>query len=157
MELCPLQRHSPGHDQADVAAAQDHHVPAGHQPLHIHQPLGGTGGIDARRAAAGDVQGPPGPLPAAHGQDHRIGAELHQARLPARQRQHPVRRQVQHHGVQQVRDVQLPDLAGKPPGVLRPGKLPGEGVQAEARVDALVQNAAQLPVPLDDQQLSASA
>lgn len=95
----------------------------------------------------------PGPLPAAHGQNHRIGADLHESRFPARHRQHPVPGQVQHHGVQQIRNLQLPDLVREPPGVFRPGKLLGKGVQAEARVDALVQNTAQLPVPLEDQQI----
>ena len=32
--------------------------------------------VNARRAVAGDVQRAPGPLPAAHGQNHRIGADL---------------------------------------------------------------------------------
>ena len=58
-----LQRHAAGHDKSDIAATQDHHIPAGHEALHIHQTLGRTGGIDARRAGAGDVQRTTGGAP----------------------------------------------------------------------------------------------
>ena len=35
----------------------------GHKALYIHQALGGSGGVDARRAVAGDVQCAPGAAP----------------------------------------------------------------------------------------------
>ena len=135
-----LQRHAPGHNEADVAAAQDHHIPAGHEALHIHQTLGRTGGINARRAGAGDVQRTTGALPAAHGQNDGLRLNLHEARLPAGDGQHPVRGQVQHHGTRQTGDVQLPELPHILSGVLRAGELPAEGMQTKARMDTLIQN-----------------
>ena len=42
-------------------------------------------------------------------------------------------------------------LFNKATCVLRPGQLLTEGVQAEARVDTLVEDAAQLLIPLDDE------
>ena len=62
-----------------------------------------------------------------------------------------IRRQIQHHGVQLVGDIQLLHLPDEPSGVFRTGQLLLKGVQAEAVVDALVQNAAQFVVPLQDQ------
>ena len=148
-----LQRHAAGHDEADVAAAENHHVPAGHKALHIHQTLGRTGGIDARRAGAGDVQRTTGALPAAHGQNDGLRLNLHEARLPAGDGQHPVRGQVQHHGARQTGDVQLPELPHILSGVLRAGELPAEGMQAKACMDTLIQNTAQLPIPLDEEDI----
>ena len=62
--------------------------PAGRGPP-IHGPLGRTGGINARRAGAGDVQRTTGALPAAHGQNDGLRLNLHEARLPAGDGQHP--------------------------------------------------------------------
>ena len=61
--------------------------------------------------------------------------------------------QVQHHGVQLVGDTELLRLLNEAGRVLGAGQLLLEGVQAEAVVDALVQNAAQLVVPLEDEQV----
>ena len=80
--LGPFQRHPAGHDQADIAGAQDHHPAPGQIPFHIHQPLGRACRIDAGGAVAGNVQRTAGPLPAAHGQHHRLGVQLEQAVLP---------------------------------------------------------------------------
>ena len=77
--LGPLQGHAPGHDQADIAAAQDDHSAPRQEALDVHQPLGRTGRVNARRAEARDVQRAPAPLPAAHGQDDGGGFDFNQA------------------------------------------------------------------------------
>ena len=64
------------------------------------------------------------------------------------------RRHVQHHRVGQDADGGAAKHFNEPPSVLRPGQLLLEVVQAEAVVDALVQNAAQLAVALQNQNIA---
>ena len=64
-----------------------------------------------------------------------------------------VGRQVQHHGVEFVGDLQLFGHRDKTGGVFGTGEFFLEGVQPKAVVDALVEDAAQLVVPLQDQQV----
>ena len=42
------------HDEADVAGADDHHASTGNAPLDVHEALGKTRGVHARRAGAGN-------------------------------------------------------------------------------------------------------
>ena len=91
VNLRSLQGHAAGHNEANVAAAQNDHIFPGHKALHIHKPLGGSGGVDARRAVAGDVQGAPGPFPAAHSQDHSLCPDLGQSCLRAGDGEHTLR------------------------------------------------------------------
>ena len=151
VDLGALQGHAPGHNKPDVAASEDHHIFSGHKALHIHQALGGTGGIDTRRTVAGDVQRAPGPLPAAHGQNHRLGLDLNEPRLRSGDGKHPVLGKIQHHGAQQIGNVHLLHPVNESPGVLGARQLLAEGVQTEACVDALVEDAPQLLVPLDNE------
>ena len=72
VDLGALQGHAPSHNKSDVAASEDHHIFSGHKALHIHQALGGTGGIDTRRTVAGDVQRAAASFPAAHGEDDSL-------------------------------------------------------------------------------------
>src|SRR5699024_6545042 len=103
--------------------------------------------------AAGDVQSAAGALPAAHGQHHGFGVQLEQAVGAVHGGDGLVGGQVQHHGVELIGDAQLPGLGDVAGGVLGAGQLLPEGVQAKAVVDALVQDAAQFAVPLQDQQV----
>ena len=151
MDLGPLQRHAAGHDETDVAAAQDDHVFAGQIALHVHQPLGGAGAVNAGGPGAGDVQGAPGPLPAAHGQHDGLGLDLNEPRLPSGDGQYPIFIDVQHHSAQQVGDFHSLHPVDEPLGVLRARQLLAEGVEAEAGVDALVEDTAQRLAPLDDE------
>ena len=120
---------------------------SGHKALHIHQALGGSGGVDARRAVAGDVQCAPGALPAAHSQNDRLGLYLNEPRFRPGDGKHPVPGKIQHHGAQQIGDVQLLHPADEPPGVLGARQLLAEGVQTEACVDALVEDTPPAPCP----------
>lgn len=53
-----FQRHAAGHDQADVAAAEDEHPLAYQIALHVDIALGSTGGVDAGGAGTGMPMAP---------------------------------------------------------------------------------------------------
>ena len=154
--LGPLQGHAPGHDQADVAAAQNDHSPAGQKALDVHQPLGRARGIDTCRTEARDVQRAPAPLPAAHGQNHGGRFDFNQTVGAVDGGDLLVLGNGQHHGVQLIRDSPVQHLLRETGGVLRAGQFLAESVQAKAVVDALVQNTAQLIVPLQNQNAAAA-
>ena len=153
LDLSALQRHAAGHDEADVAGAEDHHLPPGQIALHVHHALGGAGRPDAGGPRTGDVQRAAGPLTAAHGQHHRLRLDLLQAHAASRDGQHLLRRDVQHHAVRPRGDAPLLHGVDVALGVLRAGQLLMEGVQAKARVDALVQDAAQLAAALQNEDI----
>ena len=150
-DLCPLQRHAPRHDKPDIAAAQDHDPPPGEIPFHVDEPLRRACGKDARRAVARDVQRTARALTAAHGQNHGLGVQLEQAVRFVHGRHGLIRRQIQHHGVELILDAQRLHLRDEPCGVLGAGQFFFEGMQPETVVDALVQDAAQLTVALQNQ------
>ena len=152
--LGPFQRHPPGHDQADVAAAQNEHPFAYQIALHVDIALGGTGGVDAGRAGARDADGPAGALPAAHAEDDALCFEDLVALLLADTVDLFIRRDLQHHGAQLHPDASGAQHFNVAPGVLRAGELFAETVQPEAVVDALVQDAAQLVVTLQNQNIA---
>ena len=153
--LRALERHAAGHDEADIAAAEDHDPAAGHIALHIDQPLRRTGRVDARRAVAGDIQRAAAALTAAHGEEDGLRVDLDEALLAVDGRDVLVLADGEDHGVELVFDLPPKRLRDVPRGVFRPGQLLAEGVQAEAVVDALVQNAAQLHVALQNQNAAA--
>ena len=147
-DLGPLQGHAAGHDQADVAGAQDDHPPTHHIALHVQKALGGAGGEDAGAAGAGDGDGAPGALPAAHSQDDGPGLDGLVAVPGADGVQDPVLVQIQHHGIGADLNVGVLHHVDEAARVLGAGELLLEAVQAEAVVDALVQDAARLVVAL---------
>ncbi len=65
--LQAFQGQAPGHYHPDIAAAQYHCPASRQQSLDIYQALGGAGGIDPGRTAAGDHDLGAGAFPAAHG------------------------------------------------------------------------------------------
>ena len=152
-DLRALQRHAAGHDEADVAGAEDDHALADQIALHVHHALGGARRPDAGGAGARDVQRASGPLTAAHGQHHRLRPDLLQAYGAAGDGEHTVRRDVQHHAVRPGGDAPLVYGVDIALGVLGAGQLLMEGVQAKARVDALVQDAAQLAAALQNEDI----
>ena len=103
---------------------------------------------------------PAGTLPAAHGQHH--GRRFHhlEAPLPADagdKQAVPLALQIHHGGGKPMGDPQLDGFLNEPGGVLRPGELFLKGVQPEPTVDALVENPAQLRLPLQDQHVPGAA
>ena len=149
--LRALKRHAPRHNEANVAAAENDDSAAGHEALHVDEPLRCTGGINARRAVAGDVQRAAASFPAAHGQDDRACVDLDQSFLAVDRRNMLICADGQYHRVEFIFDLAFKRLRDVTRSVFRAGQLFAEGVQAEAVVDALVQNAAQLHVALKDQ------
>ena len=147
-DLRPLQGHPPCHNETNVSAAQNDHPLSREPPLHIHIPLGRAGGENSGRTGSRDGNGPPGSLPAAHGKDNGLCLFLPVASGLSHHAHTLVPGHFQDHGIQPDLHSGGADHGNEPSGVFRPGKFFFKMVQAEAVVDALVQNAAQLPVPL---------
>ena len=97
LDVRALERHAARHDEADIAAAENDDLASGQEALKIHEPLRRAGGVDARRAVAGDVQRPARPLAAAHGENDGASAELLHAALTARNGEHALVREREHH------------------------------------------------------------
>ena len=136
-----LQGQAPGHDQADVAGAENDH-PLAHQiAFDVHELLGRAGAVNARGPGAADAQCAPAALPAAHGQDHGPGLDFEDA-VAVPGRHHPAGCQTGDRGFRVNGDASGADFLFVDGGVFRAGQLPAQLVQAEAVVDALLQNAA---------------
>ncbi len=151
--LRPLQGHPAGHDQSDVPRTQNHR-PASHQAaLYVQIPLGGSGSQYAGRAISRGSNCASGALPAAHSQDHRAGGQLPAPhdRIHCLNPQHIPVPNVQHHGVGKHLDVRLPQQPDKPARVFRAGQLLLKVMKPKPVMDALIQDAAQLPVPFQNQ------
>ena len=71
-----LERHTPRHDQTDVAGAQDHDFMAGHVAFHVDKALRRARGENACRPVAGNVQRASGAFTAAHRKDNCPRADL---------------------------------------------------------------------------------
>ena len=89
--------------------------------------------------------------------NHGLGVEDLEPVLGADDVHASVAANFEHHGVQAVLDAEGFHLADEAFGVFRPGQLLLEDVQAEAVVDALLEDASQFPVPLEDQDAAGSA
>jgi hypothetical protein len=124
---------------------------AGEVPGDVDELLGEAGRHDARRARAGDPDRLAGPFARAHRQHHRAGVDRRQRVVLRQQRHAPAGVDVEHVGVGQHVDAALEHLLQEALGVLGPGELLLEVVQAEAVVDALLQDAAGLALAVDDQ------
>ena len=149
-----FQRHAAGHDQADVAAAEDEHPLAYQIALHVDIALGGTGGIDAGGAGARDADGTAGALPAAHAEDDASGLQDLITLFPADTVDLFVRGDLQHHGAQLHPHAGGTQQFNAAACILRAGELLPKAVQTKAIVDALVQDAAQFVVPLQNQNIA---
>ena len=149
--LCALQGHTAGHDQADVAAAEDDD-PFPHQiSLDIEEALGCSGGKNAGAARAGNGDGAPGAFAAAHGKDHGPRPDGAIAVDGVEEADAFILRDLQDHGIGLCLHTGGFQHFNIAPGIFRPGQFLLEAVQTEAVVDALVQNTAQLAVALQDQ------
>ena len=149
--LRALERHTPRHDEADVAGAENDDALSGHVALDVHVALRRTGCENAGAACAGDGDRAACALPAAHRQHDGLRGDLLIAVCGVDAADVLFRRHIQHHRVGQDTDGGAAEHTDEPSRVFRAGQLLLEVVQAEAVVDALVQNAAQLTVALKDQ------
>ena len=155
--LCALKGHAACHDQANVAAAEDQHPPAHQITFHVHIALCCTGGVHAGRAGARGADGTAGALAAAHAQNDALGFDDLIAVLLGDAVNLFIRGHFQHHGVQLHLYAGVLEHLNKASGVLRAGQLLAKAVQTEAVVDALVQNAAQLLVALQNEDVAQTA
>ena len=138
LDLGSFQRHTPCHNQADIAGAQNHYLAAGHVAFHIDKPLGRACGEDARRTVAGDIQRASGTLSAAHGQNHGLRLNPEHALFPVHGRHNLFMADIHNHSVQPVLDAQFLHLVDKPPRILRAGQFLLKGMKPKAIVDTLV-------------------
>ena len=98
--------------------------------------LGHPGGVDSGRTGAGDADRAPGPLPAAHGQDHGLRLDGQVSGRGSRV-DLLLRGQCQHRGIGLIGDAKSLYLPHKAGGILRAAQGLAEAGEAEAVVDAL--------------------
>ena len=151
LHLGAFEGQAAGHDHADVARAEDDEALAGHVAFHVDPALGGAGGVDAGRARAGEADLGAGALAAAHRQHDGAGFDVQHAVGFAGGVDAPARADIQHHRVQQGFNAQREGFVDEELGIGRAGQVFLEHFQPEAVVDALQQDAAQLEIALDDQ------
>ena len=146
-----FERHAARHDEADVAAAQNDDALAGHIAVNIDEALRGAGREDACRAVAGDIERAARAFAAAHREDDGLGFDAEHAVRAVHRGHGLVRRDVHDHRVELVLDIALENFVDKARGIFRAGQLFFKGVQAETVVDALIEDAAELSVALEDE------
>ena len=140
-DLEPLEEEAAGHDQADVARAQDDGLVPDPEVVEVDEVLGRARGEDAGRPGPGDADHLPRPFAAAHGQDDGPGPEEPVA-VARGDAEEPVGPEVQDHGPRRIPTPLADDVLGQPLGVLGPADRLLVEEEAEAVVDALVEDAA---------------
>ena len=155
--LRALQRHAAGHDKADIARAQNHHAAAHHVALNVQIPLGRARGEYASRARARDGNGAARAFAAAHAQHDGRGLQHNVAVLFIDGVDAFFRRDGQHHRVRLYLYVRLAHQLDEAARVLGARELFFKIMQAEAVVDALVEDAAQRVVALQEQDAARAA
>ena len=146
-----------GHDEADVAGAQNDTSLRGHLAAEVDEVLGRAGREDAGGTGAVDGDLLRGPFPAAGGEHHGLcrngvdafpvdddGLEAVRGLLHVRDE-----------GLEQRRDAAFLELVDEPLGVLRAGEFFLEPHEAEAVVDTLFQDAAEALLPFDEEHVRA--
>ncbi len=149
----PFEGQAAGHDQADVARAEDDRLTTDPEVLQVDQILGRAGGEDPGRPRPRDLEHLPRPLAAAHGQDDGPGLDklVPRPRVDAKD---PVRRKVEDHGPGLDLDRLPDDVLGEAFSILGPADRLLIKEETEAVVDALVEDAAEGPLALDEKDLS---
>ena len=156
-DLGAFQCHAAGHDQADVAAAQDQDTLAHHVAFHVDIALGGACGVHTGGAGARRADGTAGALTAAHAQNDALGLNDLVALGLGDAVHFLIRGHFQHHGVQLDLNAGVLQHINKASGILGAGELLAKAVQTKTVVDALVQDTAQLLVALKNQNITQAA
>ena len=151
--LGTLQGHAAGHDQADVAAAQNDHPLAGHIAFQIDEFLSRTGGINTRAAGAGGRQCAPGTFPAAHSQNQCARFEKLNALFFTDSGDKTVFVNGKNGSAAANLDAQFLYLVNISLRILRAGQFFLEAVKAEPIVNTLAKNAAHVGFPLQHQKI----
>ncbi len=151
LHLRAFQRHPPCHDQSDVTGSQNDNLASRHIALDVHQALCGSRRENSRGPISRNIQGASRSLPASHRKDDGSRLNLKNSFLPVHRGHHAVLRNVHDHRAQPVLDSEFPDLVNESSRVLRTRQLLLKSPEAEAVVDALIQNAAEFCIPLQNQ------
>ena len=149
LHFAAFQRHAPRHDQADVAGAENHDFLSGNISFHIDHALRRARRIDACGPRARNPYRAARALAAAHRQHDGLSFEFHDAARRIDGANGLVLPHFQDHRVDE--DLDLWQVFHKIVTTLRvagAGQFFFEMVQAEAVVNALLQNAACLAVAL---------
>ena len=72
-----FEGHTAGHDQSDIAGAEDNDFFTGHVAFHVDETLCGPGSEDAGRSESRNADGAGGSFAAAHGQDNSLSFKCH--------------------------------------------------------------------------------
>ena len=148
--FCAFQGHASGHDEADVAAAQDDDAFSGHEAVYVDEALSRTGRIDACGPEARDVEGAARPFAAAHRENDGFRVNEENAVIAVHGGDGAVDVDVHDHRVELVFDAAFEDLFNKARGVFGAGQRFFERVQAKAVVNSLIEDAAQFEVAFED-------
>ena len=122
----------------------------GHVAVDVDELLRLTGGHDACRTGAGDVQRSAGTLSAAHGQDDGLGVDGDEAVFFVGGDDLVLFGDVQDHRVELDGDLRLVHELDEAVGIFGTGEFLAEIGEAETGVDALLQDAAETDVSLQD-------
>ena len=153
--LCALQSHTAGHDQADVAGAQNDHFPAHHVALAVDELLGGACTENTGRTGARDVQCAAAALPAAHGQDDGFGLNFQQA-LPVLGGDYLIRCNRSDSGFIVDLDVSFQHFLLVNIRIFRAGQFTAQLVQAKACMNALAEDAADVRLSVQNDHVGAA-
>jgi hypothetical protein len=126
--------------------------------LQVYQILGRSGRVYAGRTIAWDRDGAPGAFAAPHREDDRVRVDRDEPGAGTRENLEPSagsQRERQDDGVFEGADIPLAEHGNVAPRVFGARKRLAERVQAEAVVNALVQDAAENAVALDEQYVPA--
>ena len=148
-----LKGHTAGHDQANIAAAQNDHPFAGHIAFQIDEFLSRAGGINTRAAGTRGRQRAPGTFPAAHRKDQRARFEQLNALFFADGGDEAVFVDGKNGGAAAHFNAQFLYLINIPLRVLRAGQFFLEAVKAETVMNALAKNAAHIGFPFQHQKI----
>ncbi len=168
LNLRAFQRHAARHDESDIAGTEDDNLSSRHFALDIDEALCCAGCVDAGRTVTGNIQGSSRALPASHCKDHRIrldgeesiglvhgGDNLLRILLPSRfPRGFPVfGADIDDDRREQAGNMTLFHLVLETLRVFGAGQFLAECVQSETVVNALIEDAAENIVPLDDEDI----
>ena len=152
LDFTAFQGHAAGHDEADVATAEDDDFLTGQIAFHVDHALRCTGRKDASRTITGDTDGTACTFAASHGEDDRLALYFHQAVSRADSRNGLVGIDAEDHGVDEDFDFRfILDQVIAALCVARAGQFFFEVMEAETIVDALLEDAASFAVTFEDE------
>ena len=150
LDMGAFEREPAGHDEANVARAQDHDLASRKDAFDVHEMLRASCRIDAGRTGARDIEGTTRPLSAAHCKDHRACFDLDEAELGTHGRDDAVVADIDDRAFEQALDAALLCLIDIALRILGAGELLIERMETEPVMDALVEDAAEPVFALED-------